>query len=215
MESDNDIALFYFYLDRVEMVVKKPIVLASQSPRRQSLLRQIGLRFDVRESGVDEEFHTQKTPVENVQIIAFRKAASVAQHVSNAIVIGADTTVVLDGTIFGKPVDHDDAAKMLKALSGRTHQVHTGFVLYDRPSNQALSSVETTDVTFRTLSENEILEYVDSGSPMDKAGAYGIQDDYGAVFVQRISGCFYNVVGFPLTNFYLTMEKFQQQLGLS
>src|ERR1700741_2061181 len=130
MESDIDIALFYFCFDCAEMVVKKPIVLASQSPRRQSLLRQIGLQFDIRKSGVDEEFHTQKTPAENVQIIAFRKAASVAQHVSNAIVIGADTTVVLDGTIFGKPVDQADATKMLKSLSGRTHQVHTGFVLY-------------------------------------------------------------------------------------
>ena len=196
------------------MIVKKQLVLASRSPRRQLLLKQIGINFDIRESGVAEDFDEQKTPAENVQRIAFDKASSVARQYHNAIIIGADTVVVLNGKIFGKPVNEQDACSILQTLSGQTHQVYTGFTLFDRPSNQFVSSVETTDVTFRKLSKEEILEYIRSGAPMDKAGAYGIQDDYGAVFVERIEGCFYNVVGFPLTRFYLVMEQFQQQLGL-
>ena len=196
------------------MLVKKRLVLASRSPRRHALLKQIGLTFEVEESGVQEEFDAEKSPAENVQLVAHRKAAAVARHLMDAIVIGADTTVVLDGKLFGKPAGREDAVTMLSALSGRTHQVYTGFALFDRPSNRSTSSVEVTSVTFRKLSDLEIQEYVQSGSPMDKAGAYGIQDDYGAVFVRRIEGCFYNVVGFPLTNFYLTLSSFQQQLGL-
>jgi len=195
------------------MVVKKKLVLASQSPRRRSLLKQIGLDFEVRESGIPEDFEDDKSPSENVRALAMRKAAAVAEQFTNAIVIGADTTVVLDKKIFGKPRDEEDAVKMLESLSGRTHQVYTGFALYDRPSNRSVSGSEKTDVTFRTLKRDEIIEYVKSGSPMDKAGAYGIQDDYGAVFVDRIEGCFYNVVGFPLTNFYTTFHRFQEQLG--
>jgi septum formation protein len=194
--------------------VRKRLVLASRSPRRQLLLRQIGLAFDAQESGVGEEFDPALPPEENVRRVAGRKAAAVAQHFDDAIIIGADTTVVLEGAVFNKPRDAADAAMMLRSLSGRMHQVYTGFVLLDRPSGQSLASVEVTNVTFRPLGEAEIADYVRSGSPMDKAGGYGIQDDYGAVFVERIDGCFYNVVGFPLANFYLAMEKFQQQLGL-
>jgi len=103
---------------------------------------------------------------------------------------------------------------MLNMLSGRTHNVYTGFTILDKPSNKFITDYEITKVTFRKLLSNEIDEYVDSGSPMDKAGAYGIQDDFGAVFIEKIDGCFYNVVGFPLTKFYLAMLKFQKQLGL-
>jgi septum formation protein len=194
--------------------VRKRLVLASRSPRRQLLLRQIGLTFDVQESGVEEEFDEALPPEENVRIIAGRKAEAVARHFDDAIIIGADTTVVLDGAIFNKPRDGAEAAMMLRRLSGRTHRVYTAFALLDRPSGASMASVEVTDVTFRPLGDSEINEYVRSGSPMDKAGAYGIQDDYGAVFVERINGCFYNVVGFPLATFYRAMETFQQQLGL-
>ncbi len=194
------------------MVVKKRLVLASRSPRRQALLRQLGLMFDVVESGVLETFDDGKSPEENVKSVARQKASAVARGLSDAIVIGADTTVVLDGALFGKPADEKEAAGMLRKLSGRTHEVFTGFALIDRPSGRSVTSAEVTRVTFRTLSDSEIDDYVRSGSPMDKAGAYGIQDDYGAVFVSRIDGCFYNVVGFPLTNFYLTMSAFQEQL---
>jgi septum formation protein len=100
---------------------------------------------------------------------------------------------------------------MLRLLSGRTHSVFTAFALVDRPSDKALSDVEETLVTFRELPEEEVDDYVDGGSPMDKAGAYGIQDDYGAVFVTRIEGCFYNVVGLPLSRFYTALRRFQQE----
>jgi len=172
------------------------------------------MNFEIRESGVAEEFDNLKTPSENVQLISFRKASAIARYYQSAIVIGADTIVVYNGKIFGKPENEQDAFSALQTLSGQTHQVYTGFTLFDRPSNQSVSSVEITNVTFRKLTKEEIWEYVRSGAPMDKAGAYGIQDDYGAVFVERIEGCFYNVVGFPLTKFYLLMKQFQEQLEL-
>ncbi len=195
------------------MIVKKDLILASQSPRRQALLRQIGLRFDIRESGVDEEYDVLTPPADYVKRLAEKKALAVAASVENAIVIGADTIVVLDDRILGKPRDPSDAAEMLLALSGRTHQVFTGFTLVDRPSNLLTTEFEMTKVKFRALSPDEIREYVQSGSPMDKAGAYGIQDDYGAVFVERVDGCYYNVVGFPLTKFYVTLGQFQELVG--
>jgi septum formation protein len=196
------------------MIVKKKIVLASRSPRRQLLLRQLGLTFEVRESGVGESFAELQSPVDHVNILSHRKAADVGQNYSDAFVIGADTIVVLGDAILGKPVDPEDATRMLTILSGRTHRVYTGFTILDRPSDQFLTDYAVTEVTFRKLIPEEIVAYIRTGSPMDKAGAYGIQDDYGAVFVEKIDGCFYNVVGFPVTKFYLALERFQKQLGL-
>lgn len=112
----------------------------------------------------------------------------------------------------GKPADRADAIRMLETLSGRTHVVVTGFALVDRPSDRWVSDAEATQVTFRPLTRAEIEQYVDSGSPMDKAGAYGIQDDYSAVFVSRVEGCFYNVVGLPLSKLYTALEEFQTRL---
>jgi septum formation protein len=134
--------------------------------------------------------------------LAVAKARCVAHAFHDAIVLAADTIVVIDGQLLGKPVDRDDAVNMLTLLSGRTHTVYTGFSLLDCPSGVSLSGVEHTLVTFRPLPLEEIREYVDGGSPLDKAGAYGIQDDYGAVFVTRIEGCYYNVVGLPLARVY-------------
>ncbi|MBI5475208.1 MAG: septum formation protein Maf [Ignavibacteriales bacterium] len=192
------------------MIIKKNIILASKSPRRQNLLKQIGLDFKVIESGINEELSDIKTPIEHVLELSKQKAKEVAKKIDNALIIGADTIVYIDGKILGKPSDEKDAVQMLNRLSGQTHQVYTGFTLLDVPSQKILSDYEKTEVTFRNLSKEEIEKYVKSGSPMDKAGAYGIQDDYGAVFVQNINGCFYNVVGFPLTKFYLAMESFQK-----
>lgn len=195
------------------MIVKKKIILASRSPRRQILLRQLGLDFIVMESDIDENQDIIK-PIEHVTILSQKKASTVAKRIDDGLVIGADTIVVLDKEILGKPKDEKDAFTMLSALSGRTHEVYTGFTIHDRPSNNIINDFEITRVTFRQLSPIEIREYIASGSPMDKAGSYGIQDDYGAVFVEKIDGCFYNVVGFPLTKFYLAMEVFQKSLGL-
>ena len=191
------------------MPASRKFILASASPRRKILLRQIGLEFEVRPSGVSEDHDVPQQPAGHVTILSRRKAEAVASGVADAIVVGADTIVVLDGAILGKPEDQADAARMLRLLSGRTHTVFTGFTIIDKPSGRSVTAVETTEVTFRKLTADEIAAYVASGSPMDKAGAYGIQDDYGAVFVERINGCFYNVVGFPLSRFYCELIKLQ------
>ena len=191
----------------------KPLVLASRSPRRVILLRQIGFEPMVIPSDASEEFDSSLSPSENALLLAQRKAVDVAGKVEDAFVIGADTIVAIDGRMLGKPADAAEAVRMLEMLSGRTHTVHTGFALVDCPSGKSVADVESTRVTFRKLPVSEIEEYVAGGSPMDKAGAYGIQDDYGAVFVTRIEGCFYNVVGFPLTKFYTALTAFQREVG--
>ena len=191
------------------MKLLKPLVLASSSPRRISLLKQIGLTVTVRPSHVAEVFDEKKSPAENAAALALQKALEISRTVPEGIIVGADTIVVVDGLLLAKPETAAEAIGMLELLAGRTHRVVTGFALVDRPSGRSLTDVEVTDVTFRPLPREEIEEYVAGGSPMDKAGAYGIQDDYGAVFVTRIEGCFYNVVGFPLARFYMRLLEFQ------
>jgi septum formation protein len=187
-------------------------ILASKSPRRKILLKQIGMKFRVLPSHVPEEFSPNQTPGDNAKRLALEKALEATSHLRKGIVIGADTIVVLDHHILGKPNSKVDARRMLKMLSGREHSVYTGFALIDAASKKQMSGVEETKVRFRVLSEKEIDAYVDSGSPMDKAGAYGIQDDFGAVFIEKVNGCFYNVVGFPLARFYSTLQRFESEL---
>jgi septum formation protein len=187
------------------------LVLASRSPRRQNLLRQIGLQFDCIPSTVDELIDGQVSPIEHVTILAERKARDVAFKVPSGIVIGADTIVVHDGEIIEKPVDAADAVRMLRRLSDQRHEVYTGYSLVEVPSGREVTRHVCTEVWFRKLDTDEILTYVKSGSPMDKAGAYGIQDDFGAVFVRRIIGDFYNVMGLPLCDFYCTYRRFTNQ----
>ncbi len=194
------------------MKLIKQLVLASQSPRRIHLLRQLGIDAEVAPSRVDEVFRTNETPEANVMRLALDKARDVAGRYTDAIVVGADTTVVLGSLLLAKPSGAAEAKQMLGMLSGRTHTVFTGIALVDRPSGKFVVDCAATQVTFREITEDEIDEYVAGGSPFDKAGAYGIQDDYGAVFVTRIDGCFYNVVGFPLSRFYSRLKEFQSQL---
>ncbi len=123
------------------------------------------------------------------------------------IIITADTIVVIKGKVIGKPKDKKEAEKILKTLSGRTHTVYTGFSVYNSLNGKTITDYEKTFVTFRKLAVHEIREYIAGGSPMDKAGAYGIQDDYGAVFIKKINGCYYNVVGLPLTKLYQTLLR--------
>ena len=195
------------------MVPVKPIVLASQSPRRIALLKQIGLSPRVIPSSIEEEFDLTTSPAENAVRLAHAKAIDVGKRISHAIVVGADTIVVLDGEYLGKPSTFSDAVEMLERLSGRTHTVVTGIALLDRPTDRSLMGFEETSVTFREIPLEEIKAYVAQGSPMDKAGAYGIQDDYGAVFVSRIAGCYYNVVGLPLSRFHSMLQQFSSQLA--
>ena len=193
----------------------KPFILASRSPRRRKLLKQIGIKFRVVPSRAAELTYSNQAPGDNAKRIALEKAKEVAARVREGIVIGADTLVVLDHHILGKPQSKDDAKRMLRLLSGREHSVFTGFALVDAESGRYSTGVEETKVRFRKIEEGEIISYVDSESPMDKAGAYGIQDDYGAVFVEKVNGCFYNVVGFPLSRFYITLKQFVNELNSS
>lgn len=185
-----------------------PLILASQSPRRRLLLKQIGLRFSVRPSSVREDVLDHEPPERNAKRIALSKALEISRRVRRGIVIGADTIVVFGNRILGKPRTKAEARKMLKTLSGKVHTVYTAFALIDAETRERVVKIEKTKVRFRKLTTREINEYVASGSPMDKAGAYGIQDDYGAVFVERVDGCFYNVMGFPLTRFHTTLKQF-------
>jgi septum formation protein len=176
------------------------IVLASSSPRRAHILEQVGFDFLVEPSHVQEEFQNTH-PIESAKKLAFEKARTVAARFPDRIVLGADTIVVLEGRMLGKPEDADDAERMLSFLSGRTHQVHTAYALYRQRDGRRVVSAATTDVTFLSLNAEDIQRYVATGSPFDKAGAYGIQDA-SAVFVERIDGDFYNVVGLPIARVY-------------
>jgi septum formation protein len=199
-----------------------PVVLASASPRRKKLLEQIGLSFAVQPSTLNEDVLSASllasgiAPGEYVQTLALRKAENVAAvQTAPALIIGADTTVVLNGEILNKPDDAADAARMLRTLSGNTHTVLTGIALMEAPANDVkarfVTTVAATSVVFRALEEQEIAAYIATGSPLDKAGAYGIQDDFGAVFVERVEGCYYNVVGLPLETLFRTLKQFYAQ----
>ncbi|AZR73289.1 septum formation inhibitor Maf [Anoxybacter fermentans] len=182
----------------------KKLILASASPRRRDLLKQIGLEFDIIPSNVDETIK-ESDPVQLVKKLALLKAKDVAQR-ANGLVIGADTIVVDGQTVLGKPGSKKEAFQMLKSLSGRKHQVMTGVAVVDSENNNEWVDVEITQVYFRDLSDAEIERYVASGEPMDKAGAYAIQGK-GALFVEKIEGCFFNVVGLPLLKTVQILKK--------
>lgn len=182
-----------------------PLVLASASPRRYRLLSRLGLKPVVVPSGIDES-SIESNPERLVVGLAMRKARSVARMHRSAVTLGADTAVVIEGEILGKPQSPVEAAAMLKRLSGRTHSVFTGLALAEDRTGRWISGVEETRVTFAKLRDHEIESYVATGSPLDKAGAYGIQDDLGALLVSRIDGDFYNVVGLPLRRFYEMLD---------
>lgn len=180
------------------------VILASSSPRRLQLLQQIGIEAEVRPAAFDE-LSTGKMADEVVLANAVGKCQAVCAACGDKVpVIAADTVVVLDGQILGKPKDAADAVRMLTELSGRTHKVLTGVaVSFD---GRQLAEVCETEVIFRTLTAAEIADYVATGEPLDKAGAYGIQGR-GAVFVEKINGCYNNVVGLPLTRLHLMLAK--------
>lgn len=168
-------------------------ILASKSPRRRELIGEIIKDFEVIVKEVDESLPTEIHPREGVELLAVRKGGAVAKEVGgDAVVISSDTLVEVDGVALGKPRDRADAIAMLKMLSGRAHNVHTGVAVHY--GGRCVSGVATTAVYFREMSEPEIEEYVDSGDPMDKAGSYGIQSG-GGKFVEKIEGDYDTVVG--------------------
>lgn len=174
------------------------IVLASASPRRRDILNMIGLPFRVEVSGAEETMEENMTPEFFVEQVSLRKAAEVAQRQKkNALIIAADTVVVLDEDILTKPKDEQDAMQMLGRLSGREHEVLTGLSVIRMHDGKAVSVCEKTKVHFRKLSEEEIDRYVQTGEPMDKAGSYGLQGR-ASVMADRIDGDFFNVIGLPV-----------------
>jgi len=184
------------------------LILASASPRRQELLRNAGLDVEVRPSSIQEVVRPGESPEDFARRAATDKALAVAATApSNALVLGADTVVVANSEVLGKPTDAADAARMLRALSGATHRVITGVSLVSAPDRVEAVRAETTLVTFRRLDEKEIADYVASGEPFDKAGAYGIQG-LASKFVTRIEGCYFNVVGLPVALVYDMLTPF-------
>lgn len=182
------------------------IVLASTSPRRRRLLEQLGLRFQVEAPSLDETPRPGEAPEDYALRLSEEKAFQVSWRRPEALVIGADTVVVLEGEMMGKPADAAHAREMLARLSARTHQVITGLTVLWPPRQLYLSQAVLTQVTFKPLSAVEIEFYVNTGEPLDKAGAYGIQGK-GALLVEKIAGCYNNVVGLPLFALGLLLEQ--------
>jgi len=175
------------------------VILASKSPRRRELLSLIFPSFEIETVNTDETIDLSMPPEKIVMSLAERKAEPVAEMFPDAMVIGADTIVWLDGEILGKPKDPEDARKMLSRLSGKTHAVYTGVALFHQGRKD--SFFERTEVTFWEISEEEIDRYIETGEPLDKAGSYGIQG-FGATFVKKINGDYYTVVGLPVSRLY-------------
>lgn len=180
------------------------LILASSSPRRKQLLNMAGLHFDILASEIDEHIQANQTPEEMVQSLAYQKAKEVQRKHRDAYVIGADTIVVHEGQALGKPKTKQEAFEMLNRLSGQTHEVFTGVAILS-PEKETVFA-ERTAVTFWDMTKEEIWEYIETGEPMDKAGAYGIQGK-GALFVKQIVGDYFSVVGLPLSRTIRELKK--------
>ncbi|MGE5557112.1 MAG: Maf family protein [Bacillota bacterium] len=191
--------------------MKATIYLASRSPRRIELLKQLGLKFLVEPSLVEPDLPEGKCPDPALAVreISHIKASDVARRTGSGIVIAADTAVYLHGAIMGKPASFKDAYRMLCGLNGNMHEVYTGITVMDAAKNIALTGHEVTRVFFRDLPEGRIRSYLETGEPMDKAGAYGIQG-LGSLLVARIEGCYFNVVGLPIA----VLDALLQQVGV-
>lgn len=190
----------------------KKIILASGSPRRKMLMEWAEIKFDILVSDADESFPPEITPNDVALLIAKNKNAAVQEmlsktgHAMNPLVISADTIVVLNGEIIGKPIDREDAIGILKRLSGQKHEVITAVAMND--GNKEIAFTDTTSVSFHSLTEDQIIHYVDNYKPYDKAGAYAIQEWIGVVGIKSIEGDFYNVMGLPISRILPLIEAF-------
>lgn len=189
--------------------VQSGLVLASGSPRRREILERLGFEFEVVPAEL-EEAHSGD-PVKSVELLAELKAVDIQSTRPRKTIIAADTVVVCDGVSLGKPVDTDDAASMLRSLSGRAHRVITGMALV-APPNIRIIAAESTSVHFRPLSDSMIERYVATGEPFDKAGAYGIQG-LASAFVERIDGCYFNVVGLPVALLFRMFGDLERRMA--
>jgi septum formation protein len=185
--------------------LNRPLVLASSSPRRQYLMSEAGFRFTIEKPEVDESFPSEM-PVDQVpKYLAAKKAESFRPQIKNEIVVTADTVVILSGKILNKPDDDAHAREMLTMLSGKTHLVITGVSIISKEKEESFD--DTTEVTFKTLTPAEINFYVDKYEPFDKAGAYGAQDWIGMVAIEKINGCYFNVMGLPIHKVYQHLQN--------
>jgi len=185
------------------------IVLATNSPRRKELLGQLGLTFELRAKDIDESYPKSFRPEAVAVYIAEKKANSFLNSIKDELLIAADTVVAIEDEIFGKPVDVEDAKRMLRKLSGKEHEVITGVALLFK--GKIYSFFEKTVVSFKELSDSEIWYYIDNYKPFDKAGSYGIQEWIGLIGVEKIEGSYNNVVGLPTARLYHEIESFLQQ----
>ena len=183
------------------------LILASRSPRRRELLKLLGHPFICITSAVEEDTVTGELPEHHVTRLSELKARDVGAQRKNGIIIGSDTIVVLDSEILEKPASSGEAVDMLMRLQGQTHTVYTGFALYNTETRAIVTDYETTQVTMRSFTRDIAHKYVDTGEPMDKAGAYGIQG-YGAVLITSIEGCYFNVMGLPLARLMEALHAF-------
>jgi septum formation protein len=184
------------------------IILASASPRRSELLARVGINFEIQPSLIDESsIEITGSPEQKAMQLALLKARDVAKSLEKGIVLGADTIVVLDGEIFGKPKDNEEAFLMLSNLSGRSHTVITGVAIVNAENGLNKVSFEATKVTFSHLTPSRIQAYISTGEPWGKAGAYAVQGK-GSLFIERIEGCYFNVVGLPLARVGKMLEEF-------
>ncbi len=192
---------------------KIDVILASTSPRRYEILKTLGLEFIVIDSKIKEEISVENGPEANALLNTKKKALTVAKKYPGSLVVAADTVVAIDDKIMGKPENEAQAFEMLSLLSGKAHQVYTAFgLVFGKYERENFDCVKT-DVYFRKLSEDEVWAYINTGEPFDKAGAYGIQGQ-GAVLVERVDGCYYNVVGFPLSRFFQKLDSFLSHIVL-
>lgn len=183
------------------------LVLASSSPRRQELLKMLGLNFTVIPSSIEEEHFAALPPEEMVKELSKAKAEEVGVQVENALVIGSDTIVTLEGKILGKPANPGEAMRMLKNLRNKEHTVITGLAIYDTNSGRTLVDFDQTQVFMGSISDSDIENYVKTGEPLDKAGAYGIQG-IGGAFIESIRGSYYTVVGLPIHKLRNMLKEF-------
>ncbi len=177
------------------------IILASASPRRKEILEKIKVKFDVLKSNIDETYIENETPESFCMRLSFEKGYSVSVKHKNDLIISADTIVVYNNKIFNKPKDELEAIEMIKTLSGKTHQVITGFSLINLSNNKKIVDFVVSEVKFKNLSNQTILDYIKTGEYKDKAGAYGIQG-YGSLLVESINGDYFNIVGLPISRIY-------------
>jgi septum formation protein len=191
---------------------RESVILASSSPRRRELLSETGMKFSIKMVAVEETVPSDTTVERTAMELARRKALTAAEGEVQGWILAADTIVVIDQGTLGKPVDMEDARRMLKLLSGKTHRVITGFAILHLPSRKMIFDYNTTEVTFYTLSDQEIEQYLATGEAMDKAGAYGAQGA-GRFLIEKIDGCFFNVVGLPLAQLWRSWKKFQMEIN--